>query len=354
MKNLLLLLSFFVFLNACKDKVEPEPNLAPQAFNVATRISGTDLILTWSKAQDPNGDAITYSVVQGDTLARNLTDTTYTIKNIPYNTEIRGSVVAKDVKGLSTTSAFSIKTEEDPYVLIPDANFEQALIDLKIDDVKDGKLLRKNAENVLKLDIGSRKIANLSGIEVFENLQGLYVYNNQLTSLDVSKNTNLTYLSVSMNQLTVFDVSKNTKLNSLIINDNQLTTLDVSKSINLRILWSEYNRLTTIDLSKNTNLESLNISNNKLTSLDLSKNIKLIVLYTFENLLSALDISKNTNLEYLHTQNNKLISFNVSKNTNLKELWCQNNEISTICVSSLNHPTAYWQKDVTAQYKVCN
>ena len=64
----------------------------------------------------------------------------------------------------------------------------------------------------------------------------LSCFNNQLTSLDVSKNTNLGTLSCSHNQLTSLDVSKNTNLGTLYCFNNQLTELDVSKNTNLGIV----------------------------------------------------------------------------------------------------------------------
>ena len=48
--------------------------------------------------------------------------------------------------------------------------------------------------------------------EKFSALHYLYCNNNQLTSLDVTKNTALTSLSCSGNQLSSLDVTKNTKL----------------------------------------------------------------------------------------------------------------------------------------------
>ena len=59
---------------------------------------------------------------------------------------------------------------------------------------------------------------------------------NQLTSLDVSNNTALTYLIIEYNQLTSLDVSNNTALNSLFCSGNQLTSLDVSYCTDLASL----------------------------------------------------------------------------------------------------------------------
>lgn len=58
----------------------------------------------------------------------------------------------------------------------------------------------------------------------------LRCYQNQLSALDVSKNTMLTELSCDDNQLTMLDLSKNTVLEELYCNSNQLTSLDISST----------------------------------------------------------------------------------------------------------------------------
>ena len=62
---------------------------------------------------------------------------------------------------------------QDLYFDVPDANFEQALIDLAIDDVPDGRALVRNARNVYSLDVQNRNIADLTGIEYFFDLISL-------------------------------------------------------------------------------------------------------------------------------------------------------------------------------------
>lgn len=58
----------------------------------------------------------------------------------------------------------------------------------------------------------------------------LRCYQNQLSALDVSKNTMLTELNCDDNQLTMLDLSKNTVLEELYCNSNQLTSLDISST----------------------------------------------------------------------------------------------------------------------------
>ena len=365
-KNLLLVLILTTLGYACTKKEDVKPNTPPSAFTITSKQTNTDLLLTWTKAQDPEGDLVTYTIVYKDTLAKNLSDTSYVIKNVPYSSTIAGSIIAKDAKGASTSVPFSVTTyeNENSYVLIPDINFEKALIELKIDDVQDGKLLRSNAEKVKELELNGGawfgrnetiySIKNLQGIESFINLEKLHCDStqlmtldvsknvnltvlgcsgNQLTSLDVSKNVNLTSLSCSPNQLTSLDISKNTSLTSLDCSRNQLTSLDVSKNVNLIELWCYNTQLTSLDISKNTSLTSLDCSFNRLTSLDVSKNVNLTLLRCFSNQLTNLDVSKNVNLISLECYTNQLTSLDVSKNVNLIELDCFNNQLKSLDVS---------------------
>ena len=110
---------------------------------------------------------------------------------------------------------------------------------------------------------------------------------NQLTNLDVSKNTVLTSLSCSKNQLTSVDVSKNAALTKLDCSKNQLTVLNVSGCTALTTLDCYDNQLTSLDVSKNTVLKWLNCSYNQLTSLDVSSCTALTELKCYKNHLKG-------------------------------------------------------------------
>src|SRR5574344_361163 len=150
------------------------------------------------------------------------------------------------------------------------------------------------------------KIASFADIANFPNLDTLDCALNSLTSLDVSKNTKLTYLACYDNQLTSLDVSKNTKLTYLDCHNNQFTSLDVSKNTELTVLYCAYDQLTSLDVSANTSLTTLFCYHNRLTSLDVSKNTKLTQFYCHNNQLTSLDVSKNTKLETLYCNSNRL------------------------------------------------
>lgn len=158
------------------------------------------------------------------------------------------------------------------------------------------------------------------------DVSGTYESPGQLSSLKgIEHFKSLEVLDCNYNQITSLDVSNNTQLRSLICNGNQLTSLDVGKNTQLTILYCNDNKLTSLDVSKNTQLCFLTCNGNQLTALDFSKNTLLTYITCWANQLTSLDVSKNINLTELLCDNNKLTSLDISKNTQLTSLWCHNN-----------------------------
>ncbi len=150
-------------------------------------------------------------------------------------------------------------------------------------------------------------------ITIKGNISGLYCWENNLTSLDVSGCTALTHLECDYNNLTSLNVSGCTALTELNCYGNELTSLDVSKNTELTDLRCRGNNLTSLDVSKNTALTYLECGYNNLTSLDVSKNTALTSLSCNSNNLTSLDVSKNTKLIDLRCYNNKLTSSALNK-----------------------------------------
>ena len=223
----------------------------------------------------------------------------------------------------------------DMRVAFPDENFRQYILNL-FDVDKDGLISQSEADNVRRINFGNvlNKISSFDGIQYFQYLTYLNCSDNQLTSLDVSKNTALTELSCWGNQLTSLDVSKNTVLTNLQCDENELTGLDVSKNTALTKLTCYGNKLTSLDLSNNTALIYLSCSSNKLTNLDVSNNTALTKLSCYSNHLTNLDVSKNTALTTLNCFYNDLTELDVSKNKVLKELKCEENQLTKLDVSN--------------------
>lgn len=186
----------------------------------------------------------------------------------------------------------------------PDDHFI-AYVELRCDKDGDGTLSQAELDGVTELYVAYANIKDLTGIELFPYLEKLDCKNNNLTRLDVSKNTKLTKLYCEFNQLTSLDLSKNTALTELNCQVNQLTSLDLSKNTALTKLDCALNPLTSLDVSNNTALTYLDCNYNQLTGLDLSKNTALTKLGCHDNQLTSLDLSKNTALDTLDCSGNK-------------------------------------------------
>lgn len=221
------------------------------------------------------------------------------------------------------------------YTVIPDANFEQKLIDLGIDkDGKNGKVATKNIASLTSLNVSKSAITDLTGIQDFTSLTQLSVSENLLTNLDLSNNINLEGLQASKNQLTTLNVSKNTALTDLSCSSNKLTALDVSTLTSLTDLTCSSNNLTTLDVDNNPALYFLNCGYNQLTAINVSKNTALINFYCHANKITSLDVSNNIRLEYFMCHDNQLTAINVSKNTELVMFDCLDNQLTSVDISN--------------------
>lgn len=175
---------------------------------------------------------------------------------------------------------------------IADSNFEKALIDLGIvtDGNIDGIVQTSDISLITTLDISSSNISDLTGIEDFTSLDTLIVSNNQLISLDLTNNSNLTFLDVSNNPLTTIILTNdtsakpsgskfsqqtmfapNTNLLEIDIHDTYLVEMDLSNIPNLEYLKAQGSQLSSLDVSNNSNLSILNITNTPLTCIQVSQ-----------------------------------------------------------------------------------
>ena len=132
----------------------------------------------------------------------------------------------------SVTAFFKEVGLEKTYV--PDDNFEQALIDLGLDDVLDDYVNTRNISDVESLNISDRNISDLTGLEDFESLIRLDAPNNNINSIPQSFGGSLTPLPKGR----------------LDLRNNNLKSLDVSQLLFVGVLYVEDNPLTCIQLSE--------------------------------------------------------------------------------------------------------
>lgn len=264
----------------------------------------------------------------------------------------------------------------------PDYNFRENWI-LKQTFADDNYLNDKEAASVTAIDVSSKGIANLKGIEHFTALKTLNCSGNSLTTstLDVSKNEALEVLDCSNNQLNDLDVSKNTALKELYcyrnsIRDEGMQTLISSLHQNGGTLYA-YD--TTYDQNEMTTTNVADVKAKKWTvkAWDGSKYVDYAGIFavyinntnfpdaTFRNYVAEANIDLNTNgylteneinvvteisvplmditslkgiehfteLITLDCNSNKLTVLDVTKNTALKNLICAGNQLSDINLS---------------------
>ena len=105
---------------------------------------------------------------------------------------------------------------------VPDDNFEAALEYMGIGNgiPNDDYVDTYNISDIFSLYISFQDISDLTGIEDFLSLRSLHVQGNQLTSIDLSNNTDLKILYVDGNQLTQLDISNNLLIELLHVFNN--------------------------------------------------------------------------------------------------------------------------------------
>ena len=303
-------------------------------FSSLSSVSDFSIRISSIDAKSSDGSAVTVSTG---------TDALYFSAQPSTMTYVYGTKAPSTVSGdgdmdvtVNFTSDTNTNTGSDVVTIneanFPDANF-RSYVSSNFDKDSSGGLSDTEIANATEFSVNGQEISSLKGIEFFTALTRLYCTNNQLTTLDISKNTALRQLHCSENQLTALDISKNTTLEYLNCTLNQLTTLDVSKNTALTMLYCGSNQLTTLDVGTNTALRGLYCENNQLTTLDVSKNTALMTIDCFENQLTTLDISKNTALTTLSCSDNQLTVLDFSNNTSLISLYCENNQLIELDLS---------------------
>lgn len=208
-------------------------------------------------------------------------------------------------------------------VNIPDPNFKAYLVNNSLINTNGDTEIQVSEANSFTGEINLTNLNNpindLTGIQAFTKIKTLVCEVLGLTSLDVSKNTELEFLDCSNNKLTTIDVTKNVKLTTLDVYDNKLSTLDISKNILLEYLYIMYNKLTEINTDSNLNLKRLDANYNpSLKKVKVQNNIKLQQLYCGICKISELDLRSNTNLTDIILSENELVTLLLNNGYNSK------------------------------------
>lgn len=128
---------------------------------------------------------------------------------------------------------------------------------------------------------------------------------------DISNMADLEFLDLYDNRLTSVDISKNSKLKEIRINiGNSISTIDFSNNPMLEIILANSSGLQgNVDISNLTELKIFNVAYNDITSIDFSNNTKLKYLEIDGNQISGeIDVSNCTNLLEFYASSGNNIS----------------------------------------------
>ena len=135
----------------------------------------------------------------------------------------------------------------------PDYNFRHFVLSQWYG--KDGVLTSSEVDEITEINVEEVGIEDLKGIEYFSSLGTLFCGKNELSSLDLSNNTQLWRLFCWSNHLKSLNISSNIELKVLRCDDNELKELDLSKNKMMRSIDCSYNQLSILDVSNNKELE---------------------------------------------------------------------------------------------------
>lgn len=198
-------------------------------------------------------------------------------------------------------------------------------------DIKDTNYYMWNWQgNLSRLKIDNLGLTGEIDFSAFKQLQVIQCYCNDITSVNVSKNLELTDLECGNCLIKKLDVSKNTKLRSIDFPSTDISNINVSKNTKLLHLNCQRTKISKLDVSKNTNLEYLYCDGTSISSLDVSKNTKLETLDCSYTEIKKLDVTKNINLRQLVCNSIKISSLDLSQNKKLEFLsllQCENLQV---------------------------
>jgi Leucine-rich repeat (LRR) protein/small nuclear ribonucleoprotein (snRNP)-like protein len=201
-----------------------------------------------------------------------------------------------------------------------------------------GDIYKSDVENLNGLFLYSDNITNIDGLEYFSNVQYISSVNSRISNLSpLSGLTNLTYLNFWKNQISdLSPLSGLTNLTYLMLAENQISDLSpLSGLTNLDYLCLHENQINDIrPLSTLTNLSDLCIAINPIS--DVTPVLALASLrhlnVSFNPQYSDLSIfSSMTNLTKFAATGNQITDLRpLTALTNLTELYLSENQISNI------------------------
>lgn len=206
---------------------------------------------------------------------------------------------------------------------------------MKIDTNNDNYIQQSEANAVYELNVSGSSIANMTGIQSFNNLEVLNCEGNNITTLTLTALTNLETLYCGTNpDMATLTVTGLSNLRGLYCSDNNLSAINFSGLTDLRWLECNNNAFATLNVTSLGDLRELKCSGNQLTSLSVANMSSLSLLDCCTNYLTSLDLSGLDHVETLLCSQNYLTSLNVAGMEYLERVDCSENQLTTLDFSA--------------------
>ena len=231
---------------------------------------------------------------------------------------------------------------------IPDANFKNALVnelvsdtdadgepDAVVDTNGDGEIQISEAEAVLNLNLSSKDITDLTGINQFINLVDLDIQFNDITSLDISSLVNLETLFTNFNGMNSLILGSINNLRVLNLRNNNFTTWDYPPLTNLEYLNLNGSPLITLNLDGYSSLQEIELRFANLSTLSITDLPSLEIIDVFDANIDEVELSNLPSLDYLQLTELGLENIDLSGVPSVREIVLNRNNLSSIDLSVL-------------------
>ena len=261
---------------------------------------------------------------------------TITVEVFDYagDAKLSGSfdIMAGDEKLTISVSQRSSLDPDSEFFLIPDATFEQFLVE-NFDADGDGRVSKVEAAEVKGIAFSDLEVESIEGIKYFTSLQMLDCsYNTIRGEVDLSGMENLTEVYVDHNYISSLNLAGCSRLAIVEANDNVERLED----------YSSYFHLKNVNVEGCESLLYLELTDSAIEEIDLSDCAKLQVLRMTWNNLKSIDVTNNPELTHLYVRKNPELTgvIDLSNNTKLKEVWCAESKVQGLNLSN-DHSSLY-------------
>lgn len=181
-----------------------------------------------------------------------------------------------------------------------------------------------NLESV-SLPINSLTEIDLNGV----SCASIDLSNNALTTLDLSKTSNLEGLSVSSNPLTSINLTGCTSLVNFSAKTTKLGEIDLTGLSALETLDLHAGNLTKITFGGNSELYDIDLSNNKLSSVDFKGCPGVVYLSLNNNAFTEMSLKGLEKLSNINLRYNKLTNFSIENCPSLSTVVVSDNLLTS-------------------------